>query len=55
MKVWRRPWDALLDWLDQLHWDWEMRRRFHRRVTRCPVDRGVRWHGWPCEPQGGDE
>jgi hypothetical protein len=52
MKVWLRPWDALLDWLDQLRWDWEMRRRFHRRPTRRPVDlsdKHPRWYGWPSE------
>lgn len=23
MRVWRRPWDALLDRLDQSRWGWE--------------------------------
>jgi len=55
MKVWQRPWDALLDWLDQLRWDWERRSRLDRGTTRCPVDRDHCWYGWPTEPHPGEQ
>lgn len=53
MTVWRRPWDALLEWLDLLRWDWEMRRRFHREACLRGVDLSDSHHrrfGWLIEP-----
>jgi hypothetical protein len=39
MRVWRRPWDAVLDWLDQLLFDWELRRirRSQSFFGTCPA------------------